>query len=178
MASQQTPMEVLAQLPQYMNLEDSDFKDSPVEATVSGQIPQWLAGSLYSNGSGVYKVGPTAWNHLFDGYSVIQRFSVRDGKVTYQASVLDTEEVKKCQQHNRIIGSGFAHKFADPNQSSVGKFFSRVIPTPPNISEKTNINVLEFSGKLFAVADTPLIHEISPDSMKVKGKVSHIAKNR
>ncbi|GFR77790.1 beta,beta-carotene 9',10'-oxygenase, partial [Elysia marginata] len=52
----------------------------------------------------------------------------------------------------------------------VSRFFSRVIPTPPNISEKTNINVLEFGDKLFAVADTPLIHEIKPDSMFVKSK--------
>lgn len=168
--STQNPLEVLQQLPQYMNLDASDLRDSPIEATVSGQIPSWLSGSFYSNGSGIYKIGPTAWNHLFDGYPVMQRFSIADGKVTYQSALLDTDELKKSKEHNRIIGSGFASKFADPNQSSVSKFFARVIPTPPNISEKTNINVVEFGDKLFAVADTPLLHEVTPDSMAVKSK--------
>ncbi|GFR68012.1 beta,beta-carotene 9',10'-oxygenase, partial [Elysia marginata] len=102
------------------------------------KIPNWLSGSLYSNGSGVYRIGPTAWNHLFDGYPVLQRFTISDGKVSYQQTVLDTDELKKSKEHNRIIGSGFATKFADPNQSSVGSKYTATLP-PANRSAVRHI---------------------------------------
>ncbi|GFN95246.1 beta,beta-carotene 15,15'-dioxygenase [Plakobranchus ocellatus] len=164
--------ETLEKLPQYMNLQPSDHMKSPVDAKISGSIPTWLKGSVYQNGSGVYRIGPTSWNHLFDGYSVLQRFTFQDGKVTYQQSVLDTPEYKKSIQHNKIIGPGFAHRFPDPTQSSASRFFKSVIPTPPNVSEKTNISVMEFGDRLFAMADTPLIHEITPDTMSLKSTIN------
>ena len=54
----------------------------PLEA--SGTIPSWLHGDYVRNGPGTFK----SMKHLFDGYGMIVKFSIKDGQVTTQQRYL------------------------------------------------------------------------------------------
>jgi carotenoid cleavage dioxygenase-like enzyme len=45
-----------------------------------GEIPPWLSGRLIRNGPGLFEVGNTKYNHLFDGLSLLHSFTINEGK--------------------------------------------------------------------------------------------------
>ncbi len=49
---------------------------------ISGSIPDWVCGSLYRNGPGLYEIGEHEFSHLFDPMAMFQRFHI--GKYTFQ----------------------------------------------------------------------------------------------
>lgn len=48
---------------------------------ISGEIPQWLRGTVVRNGPGIYSIGGVRYKHWFDGLALLQRFHFEDGKV-------------------------------------------------------------------------------------------------
>lgn len=48
---------------------------TPVEGTVTGDIPDWLEGSLLRNGPGGLKVGDMEFDHLFDSAALLHRLT-------------------------------------------------------------------------------------------------------
>ncbi|RUS78822.1 hypothetical protein EGW08_013407, partial [Elysia chlorotica] len=121
-------------------------------------------------GAGVYKVGPTAWNHFFDGFAVLQRWTISDGKVTFQASVLDSDNYNKCVKHKRLVGEGIGSSFPDPCETIFGRLFNRFLPRTPVPSDNTNVNIMGLGDRLFALTESPAINEIDPDSLAVRDK--------
>ncbi len=72
---------------------------------LSGKIPEWLEGSLIRNGTGIFEIGETKMNHLFDGLSVINRFVIDghgEGKATYQNCILKSDTYKDSKAANRL----------------------------------------------------------------------------
>ncbi|KAK3770940.1 hypothetical protein RRG08_032874 [Elysia crispata] len=161
------------QLPQYFHLEQSDHMDKPMEIQVTGEVPKWIDGSLYRDGPGLFKIGPTAWNHLFDGYAVLQRWTICDGKVTFQASILDSENYNKSAKHRRIVGEGLGLNFPDPCETLFGRLFNRFMPSQP-VSDNTNVNMIELGDRLFALTESLSMNEINPDSLTVKERTALI----
>ncbi|KAK6965267.1 Beta beta-carotene 9p 10p-oxygenase [Biomphalaria glabrata] len=95
---------VTGRTPQWMTLDvvTADTNgDLPTE--IVGCIPAWLSGCLFRNGAGVYKVNDTNIRHFFDGFSVIHKFNVRDGQVTYRSSLLDTNIVAEAMGIKRLV---------------------------------------------------------------------------
>ncbi len=95
---------------------------TPVEGNVSGEIPQWLNGSLLMNGPGSYKVGNHKLNHLFDGLALLQKFNISSEKITYQNKFVRSEANVKGNESNRVIfeefGTAPSH---DPNKTFLAK---------------------------------------------------------
>ena len=94
---------------------------------LSGKVPDWVSGSLFRNGSGVFEMGKDEWKHLFDGFAVVHRWTIKDGKVTFQASILDSEHYQKCFKANRLIGMGFGSYFPDPCKTMFKKYVKTVL---------------------------------------------------
>ncbi|CAG5135519.1 unnamed protein product, partial [Candidula unifasciata] len=99
---------------QYFDLDGSASLGRPIDVPVKGSIPAWVKGSLYRNGSGVYKMGDLTWKHAFDGFAVLHRWTIKDGRVTYLSSVLDSDHYNKCVKVNRLTGYSFGSSFPDP----------------------------------------------------------------
>lgn len=81
---------------------------------LSGKIPEWLEGSLIRNGSGMFEIGETKMNHLFDGLSVMHRFAINgygEGKSTYQNRILQSDTYKQAKAANRLT----MHQFGKSN---------------------------------------------------------------
>ncbi|GFR91763.1 beta,beta-carotene 9',10'-oxygenase [Elysia marginata] len=158
------------QMPEFFHLEQSDHMEKPIEVQVTGEVPNWISGSLYRNGAGLYKVGPTAWNHFFDGFAILQRWSFSEGKVTFQASILDSGVYKKCAKHRRLVGRGIGSSFPDPCETIFGRLFNRFYPSRPPPSDNTNVNLMELGDRLFALTESLAVNEINPDTLTVKEK--------
>ncbi|KAK3770944.1 hypothetical protein RRG08_032878 [Elysia crispata] len=163
-------LSALNKLPRFYQFEQSDHMGKAMEINVTGEVPKWIDGSLYRNGAGLYKIGPTAWNHLFDGYAVLQRWTIRDGKITYQASILDSEHYNKSAKHRRIVGDGFGGSFPDPCETIFSRLFNRFMPSQPEPTDNTNVSVIELGDRLFALTESTAINEINPDSLTVTEK--------
>ncbi|BFZ23744.1 hypothetical protein BsWGS_26783 [Bradybaena similaris] len=154
---------------QYLDLDRSASLDKPIPVPVTGAIPEWLTGSLYRNGSGIYNMGGLTWKHAFDGLAVIHRWTIKDGAVTYLSTILDCDQYNKCVKVNRLTGNGFATTFPDPCKSIFGRFFSHF--RRAQNSDSTSVNIVEFGDKLFTLTETNYINEVSPETLKRTSKV-------
>ncbi|KAL1123020.1 hypothetical protein AAG570_002108 [Ranatra chinensis] len=133
----------------------------PIIGQKTGQIPKWLNGSLLRNGPGSLGVGESKFQHLFDGSSLIHRFGIRDGEVTYQCRFLQTNTLKKNQAAKRIVISEFGTEgVPDPCHTIFDKlsaFFH-----PQEVSDNCMISIYPFADELYTFSEYPVIHRIDP----------------
>lgn len=74
----------------------------PIEGVLTGKIPKWLNGKLLMNGPGKYYFGDRRLSHMFDGMALIQKFTIKDGKVTYQNKFLESKAYKQNTESGDI----------------------------------------------------------------------------
>lgn len=159
------------QLPPYFQLDSTASMKTPVNLKVQGTIPKWLEGSLYRNGSGVYKVGSTTFRHLFDGFTVVSRWTIRDGNVSFLSSIVETDTYKKAVKYNTIAGSSFGSNFPDPCKSIFSRFFSHFLPRPPEKHDNVGISIIKYGERLFALTEASMIHELNADDLHSVQKI-------
>ena len=54
------------------------------------------------------------------------------------------------------------------------RLFNNFLPSSAPASDNTNVNLMEFGDRLFALTESPAINEINPDSLTVKEKVDEV----
>lgn len=142
-----------------------ESQEKPIEATVKGEIPKWLQGTLFRNGPGRFKFGDKTYKHLFDGMACINKFQMKDGKVFYTNRLLETESYKKTLENNNLEAM-----FGTENVNTT--LFNR-LKTLLNLNELTeidnvNINVLPFGkDQLYALTETSMICRIDPQTLEI-----------
>lgn len=77
---------------------------NPVEATVTGNIPKWVNGSLFRNGPGQFEFNNKFYSHLFDGAAVVNKFEINDGKVYFSNRHIDSVFYKKATSQKELVG--------------------------------------------------------------------------
>ncbi|THC89149.1 hypothetical protein EYZ11_011407 [Aspergillus tanneri] len=95
----------------------------PVELTVTGSIPSYLAGTLYRIGPGTYKVEGSAYqlSHWFDGFSYLHRFQLvaqptGKCKVLYNSRGQVDALIEEARKSGTLKGLTFGQK-RDPCES-------------------------------------------------------------
>ncbi|CRK88774.1 CLUMA_CG002542, isoform A [Clunio marinus] len=142
------------------------------KSVVSGEIPSWINGSLLRNGPGSIKVGDMIFNHLFDASALLHRFNIVGGKVTYQCRFLKSETYKKNLAANRIVVSEFGtSSVPDPCQSIFEKVATLFKPAEAN-SDNAMISIYPFNDEYFAFTESPIIHQIDPETLETLDKVN------
>lgn len=151
---------------------DSDTK-TPVQTTITGKMPTWLSGNLYRNGSGVYRVGETQLDHLFDGFAFLHRYHIHDGNVQYQSRILDSDAWVNSVKANRLVVSQFSsYAFPDPCKSIFSRVMSYLLPLDPELrTDNTAINIVEHGDKLYALTETTVMNEVDPETLLKKSQV-------
>ena len=106
----------------------------PIEIAVSGHIPEWVAGSLYRTGPGVYKVentpkGTFHTSHWFDGLAHTHRFDIARGedgvvKVVYSSR----RQSDQMMEHIRTHGERKLYSFGQRSDPCLG-IFSKIMAT-------------------------------------------------
>jgi len=147
----------------------------PVNGHVQGRLPEWLNGDLVRNGSGVFQVGQTKLNHLFDGMSVLHRFSIRDGAATYRNRILQSNTLKDGLKANRLTVTQFGtHADIDPCLSTFGRLMSRFEMSP--MTDNCSVNVFYKDDALYTVTETTKMRRIDPESLHVVGPSVSVGK--
>ncbi|XP_014788840.1 retinal Mueller cells isomerohydrolase [Octopus bimaculoides] len=142
---------------------DNETK-SPVETTVTGTVPAWLNGSLYRNGAGVFEVGETKLNHLFDGLAAISRYDIKDGRVLYKNRILRSKTWNDSVKANRLVYSQFGKvALPDPCKSIFSRFFSYF--KIDEFTDNTSVNVVKHGDAFFTMTEVDKVLQIDPDSL-------------
>ncbi len=137
------------------------------ELPVSGNFPQWLQGDLFRNGPAAYEIGTYKLNHWFDGFSVLHKFSIEDGKVVYQSKFLESADYLKNIKDGKITSRHYG-TVPDPCSSIFSKFFSIFKRPNPN---NANVSVLKKGEKIVAVSDFSTMVEFDYSTLDTKGEV-------
>ena len=92
---------------------------------VTGQIPDWLSGTLIRNGPIKVTVNGRSNKHWFDGLAMLHAFSFHQGQVKYSNKFLRSNDYHTVFDKGTLDNSGFG---VDPCRSLFKKFFTFFIP--------------------------------------------------
>uniref|UniRef100_A0A0N4Z7P8 Beta,beta-carotene 15,15'-monooxygenase n=1 Tax=Parastrongyloides trichosuri TaxID=131310 RepID=A0A0N4Z7P8_PARTI len=138
---------------------------------IEGTIPTWLKGTLVRNGPGMFDIGDTSYKHWFDGMAYIQKYAIEDGKMKYQAKYLRSDAYKNNMRANRIIVSEFGTAgVPDPCKNIFQRFFNFFFSSS-NVTDNGLVSFIKNGDKVFAVTETPYLHEININDLETIEKV-------
>ena len=130
---------------------------------VQGEIPAWLTGTLVRNGPAQFEVGERPFNHWFDGFAMLHKFSFANGRVNYANKYLQSTGYKLAKKHGKIMSSEFA---TDPCRSLFQRAAALFSPQP---SHNTNVNLTRLANKFVAMTETPLPIEFDLNTLETLG---------
>ncbi|XP_031559099.1 beta,beta-carotene 9',10'-oxygenase-like [Actinia tenebrosa] len=154
--------------------ETMEELDEEVTATVTGNIPSWLKGTLLRNGPGKFEFGDSKYNHWFDGQALLHRFAIEQGKVKYYNKFVRGETFTINTLKNQILFTEFGtNGHPDPCKNIFQRFFSYFgLGEEPMVTDNCLVNVVEVKGKKYAVSEPPHMMEIHPNTLEVLSKVN------
>jgi beta,beta-carotene 9',10'-dioxygenase len=130
---------------------------------VEGRLPDWLQGSLVRTGPAKWEVGKQTMNHWFDGFAMLHRFGIADGRVSYANRFLETKAYRAAKEKGEIVYSEFA---TDPCRS----LFSRVFAMfSPKISDNANVNLVKLGERYISMTETPIPVEFDGETLETAG---------
>ena len=138
--------------------------ESPLSGKVKGRIPRWLCGNLLQNGPGKFYFGDKdVFNHLFDGSALLQKYEIKDGKVSYQCRFLRTESFMKNINAGKIMTSEFGTN-ASHQPENQSKYFPGFINRIAKMrgldhimSDNAMISVYPFGDEHYCFYESPFI---------------------
>lgn len=144
-----------------------------IKAEVTGDIPEWVNGTLLRNAPAKFEFGKHAYKHWFDGLALLHAFVLENGVVSYRSKYLRTQAFVKGEEQKRIVYAEFGTaEVPDPCQNIFSRFFSYFTSPPPKRSDNCAVNVFEMKGKVFANNDSPYMAEIDPITLDLLEVVS------
>lgn len=51
----------------------------------AGHIPEWISGTVVRVGPGKFEFGEDKMKHWFDGHAIVHKFTLKQGKVTFES---------------------------------------------------------------------------------------------
>ncbi|XP_066514617.1 carotenoid-cleaving dioxygenase, mitochondrial [Hoplias malabaricus] len=141
-----------------------------ITASVRGTIPAWIQGSLLRNGPGKFEFGNQSYNHWFDGMSLMHRFQILDGQVTYKSRFLQSDSYKQNSEKDRIMVSEFGTlAFPDPCKNIFQRFLSRFEKMMP--TDNASVSFVKYKGDYYVSTETNFMHKVDVDTLETKQKV-------
>ena len=64
---------------------------SEVRLDITGQLPDWLQGTLIRTSPSKFEVGKDTYKHWFDGLAMLHKFEIRAQQVFYSCKFLASE---------------------------------------------------------------------------------------
>ncbi|WP_439817238.1 carotenoid oxygenase family protein [Zavarzinia sp. CC-PAN008] len=126
---------------------------------VEGRLPDWLAGTLYRNGPGVFDIAGRPYAHPFDGDGVITALRIAGGRAFGAARIVRTPELEAELRAGRI-----RHGDAAP-------WLRRLRDAHGGGGKVTaNTSVLPWQGRLFALNEGGPAIEMATDDLATMGQ--------
>ncbi|GAB2595987.1 carotenoid oxygenase family protein [Microlunatus antarcticus] len=131
-----------------------DTEVADVDLEVRGTLPAWLRGTLVRNGPGRFSAQPGGRgeqaHHWFDGLAMLQRFHVREGRVSYANRYVRSPAWRAASETG-------AYAYAEVGTVPTRSWAERVrrLGRPPETGTNAVVNVLRIGGRHVAVTETP-----------------------
>ncbi|KAK6440866.1 hypothetical protein LTR95_002908 [Oleoguttula sp. CCFEE 5521] len=135
---------------------NANFVDvrTPVDISVAGHFPQYVAGALYRTGPGAYKIdspgskkGSLAVDHWFDGFTTTHKFDIHPGakgtcdRICY-SSFMQVEKLMATARDTGSLGAGITFGQRDPCDSLYRKAKSVFAPSTTSDPLSSNVGVV------------------------------------
>ena len=145
------------------------FGNSPQEISleslpIQGRLPDWLHGRLIRNGPGTFQAGKDHFRHWFDGYAMLHKFTIKNGRVAYANRFLQTRAYREAMQAGRMTYTEFA---TDPCWSLFGRAMAVF---SPRVTDDAKVNLTEIAGHYLALAETSIQVEFDPHTLETVGE--------
>lgn len=150
-------------------VRSTDEQVTPIDAQVVGELPNWLSGNFIRLGPGKFEIDDFQVNHWFDGFSVLCKFTIKDGKVTFSKRFLQSDAYKKALGAGKPVYTEFGTKaYTDPSKN----IFSRMMSTlSPELTDNNAVNLFTISDNIFAASETCNLRRIDLCTLDTQEKV-------
>ncbi|GLV55162.1 15,15' beta carotene dioxygenase [Dictyobacter sp. S3.2.2.5] len=125
---------------------------------IQGSIPVWLSGSLVRNGPAKFEVGTESFQHWFDGFAMLHRFTFERGRVSYANKFLQSDSYRQSMEQGRIVGASFG---TDPCKAVFKPSMTEVV--------NANVSINHVAGEYVAMTETPLPVVFDPRTLETLG---------
>jgi carotenoid cleavage dioxygenase-like enzyme len=130
---------------------------------VTGELPQWLEGTLLRNGPGRFEDDERSVNHWFDGLAMLHRFTIAGGDVSYGNRFLRSRAYGAVDESGRL---GFSEFATDPCRS----LFKRLATSfSPATGDNCNVNVSRLGEEFIAMTESPIAVVFDPQTLETAG---------
>jgi all-trans-8'-apo-beta-carotenal 15,15'-oxygenase len=131
---------------------------------LKGEIPDALAGTLFRNGNGRFEHQGVKYDHLFDGDGMITRFTFKDGNIFYSNRYVRTKEFVEENEAGKMLYRSFGTNLP-------GGPFKNLLKM--RFKNAANTSVIWHGGKMLALWEGGLPHEIDPVTLETIGRYDY-----
>lgn len=129
-----------------------DFARS--ELTIEGQLPKTLEGVFLRNGPAKHERGPCRLKHLFEGDGMVQRFTLRGGRIFHEGRFINTPKFAAEERAEQFLYSGPDTQI--PNSLDV---YNR------DVINTANTSILPVGKELWALWEGGSPARLNPESL-------------
>jgi carotenoid cleavage dioxygenase-like enzyme len=126
----------------YGALFENSLEETLAPVELSGSVPDWLTGTFLRNGPGRFD-GPNGpkrnFTFAWDGYSKVQKYTFKDGKVSYQTRFLGNKWYNKSREINDIAPTLLFGTTVPPEKMSLKALMSKM--------NSQNVNIWRFGNE-------------------------------
>ena len=129
---------------------------------VSGDLPEWLDGTLVRVTPALLDIGGRPIRHWFDGLAMLNAFTLGGGRVAYASRFLDSEAYREARKgHLNYLAFG-----SDPCR----KLFKRLATLfHASANDNCNVNLTRLGERYVAMTESPLPLEFDPVRLETLG---------
>ncbi|GJN17694.1 hypothetical protein PR202_gb04784 [Eleusine coracana subsp. coracana] len=145
------------------------------DLAVEGHLPLWLNGTYLRNGAGVWEVGDSAFDHVFDGYAMLVRISFRQGRATGAHRQVESEAYMSAKANGRPVLREFSQCPGKP-----ANLIDRVrnvigLITGALITDNANVTVTQLGdGRVVCLSEsTKSTILVDPNNLGTMGRFSY-----
>ncbi|MEO1653800.1 MAG: carotenoid oxygenase family protein, partial [Bacteroidota bacterium] len=145
---------------------DQEYLREPLQLA-SGHIPKALNGYLLRNGAGRFENYGIRYQHPFDGDGMICSFFFEEGKIHYSNRFVRTQEFLEEEKKGKMCYRSLGTNLPGGILQNFGKL---------KVKNAANTSVVYHGGKLLALWEGGLPHEIAPDNLATRGRFDYEGK--
>ncbi len=146
------------QHPWLLGYQGIQEKSLSSRATLSGEWPADLTGTLFRNGPAQHEVAGFRYQHWFDGDGMLQAFRMQPDGVTHNAKLVATHKLLAEEKAGRALYPAFGS--TPPQPAPV---------TSPDAVNVANISVLHHHNKLLALWEAGSPWEMNTKTLDTRG---------
>lgn len=139
---------------------EEEYRREPLQ-TLSGKIPAGLQGNLFRNGNGNHQHMGTPYDHVFDGDGMINKFEISSDGILYSNAYVKTREYREEVAAGKMLYRSFGTNLPGGWIKNIGKL---------HFKNAANTNVIQFGGKMLALWEGGVPHEINPQTLETIGR--------